>query len=238
MQTLSTSEELGGSRAAVNRFAYVFYATDDAYAAGAIIAATALRRTGAGRDIGFVFIYHGVSPAMVTRARHANFILKRGGTAAVHPRQVLPRLSYQAADFSARGVRAGGLHRLGLTSAPESRPSFHLAFIAGIPVKINATTTNRETEYRRRAVSEQFGIEIKRGVKVGYIKRKLKERRQKRWKKRIRQGGRWAEKGSTPVTNENSGSTSSRREREMVEKEIVMKTNILTNSLQCTECRG
>ncbi|MGA7872175.1 MAG: glycosyltransferase [Candidatus Binatus sp.] len=60
----------------MNRFAYVFYATDDAYAAGAIIAATALRRTGAGRDIGFVFIYHGVSPAMVTRARHANFILR------------------------------------------------------------------------------------------------------------------------------------------------------------------
>lgn len=60
----------------MNRFAYVFYATNDAYAAAAIIAATALRRTGAGRDIGFVFIHHGVSPAMVTRARHASFITK------------------------------------------------------------------------------------------------------------------------------------------------------------------
>lgn len=60
----------------MNRFAYAFYATNDAYAAAAIIAATALRRTGAGRDIAFVFIHHGVSPAMVTRARQANFITR------------------------------------------------------------------------------------------------------------------------------------------------------------------
>jgi lipopolysaccharide biosynthesis glycosyltransferase len=61
---------------AVNRFAYVFYATNDAYAASAIIAATALRRTGAGRDIEFVFLHHGVSPAMAARARQANFITR------------------------------------------------------------------------------------------------------------------------------------------------------------------
>lgn len=60
----------------MNRFAYVFYATNDTYAAAAIIAATALRRTGAGRDIGFVFLHHGVSPAMLARARQANFITR------------------------------------------------------------------------------------------------------------------------------------------------------------------
>ncbi len=99
--------------------------------------------------------------------------------------------------------------------------------IAGIPVKINATTTNRETEYRRRAVSEQFGIEIKRGVKVGYIKRKLKERRQKRWKKRIRQGRRWAVEGFYSRYKREFGEYVFSKKREMVEKEIVMKTNIL-----------
>jgi hypothetical protein len=57
----------------VNRFAYVFYATNDTYAAAAIIAATALRRTGAGRGIAFLLLHHGLSPAMVARARQANF---------------------------------------------------------------------------------------------------------------------------------------------------------------------
>lgn len=57
----------------MNPFAYVFYATNDTYAAAATIAATALRRTGAGRDIAFLFLHHGVSPAMVARARQANF---------------------------------------------------------------------------------------------------------------------------------------------------------------------
>ena len=60
----------------MNRFAYTFYATNDAYAAAAIIAATALRRTGAGRDIAFLFLHHGVSPDMVARARRANFITR------------------------------------------------------------------------------------------------------------------------------------------------------------------
>ncbi len=60
----------------MDRFAYVFYATNDAYAAAAIIAATALRRTGAGRNIAFLFLHHGVSAPMVARARQANFITR------------------------------------------------------------------------------------------------------------------------------------------------------------------
>jgi len=99
--------------------------------------------------------------------------------------------------------------------------------IPGIPVKINATTTNRKTKYRRIAVAEQFGIEIKRGVKVGHIGRKLKERRQKKWKKKIKQGRRWAVEGFYSRYKRQFGEYVFSRKREMVEKEIVMKTNIL-----------
>lgn len=99
--------------------------------------------------------------------------------------------------------------------------------IAGIPVKINATTTNRETEYRRRAVSEQFGIAIRPGIRFGNVTIRQKERRQKKWKKKIKQGRRWAVEGFYSRYKREFGEYVFSKKRELVEKEIVMKTNIL-----------
>jgi len=99
--------------------------------------------------------------------------------------------------------------------------------IAGIPVRINATTTNREAKYRRRAVSEQFGIPISPGIRFGNVTERQKKRRQKKWKKAIKQGKRWAVEGFYSRYKRQFGEYAFSKKRKMVEKEIVMKTNIL-----------
>jgi hypothetical protein len=99
--------------------------------------------------------------------------------------------------------------------------------VAGIPVRINATTTNRETKYRRRAVSEQFGIPISPGIRSGNVTERQKKLRQKRWKKAIMQGRRWAVEGFYSRYKRQFGEYVFSKKREMVEKELVMKTNIL-----------
>lgn len=99
--------------------------------------------------------------------------------------------------------------------------------VAGIPVKINSTTKNRKNKYRRKAISEQFGIKIERGIKIGGITRTDKELNQKTWKKSIKQGDRWFVEGFYSRYKRQFGEYVFSKKPELVEKEVLMKTNIL-----------
>jgi IS5 family transposase len=98
---------------------------------------------------------------------------------------------------------------------------------AGIPVKINSTTENRKSKFRRKAVSEQFGIEIKRGKRKVRLTKEAKEAKQKEWKKKIKQGDRWFVEGFYSRYKRQFGEYVFSRKKELIEKEIIMKTNIL-----------
>lgn len=99
--------------------------------------------------------------------------------------------------------------------------------IAGIPVRINSTTENRKNKFRRMAIKEQFDVKIGPGRKPDRIRREQREKKQKEWKKGIRQGKRWAVEGFYSRFKHQFGEYVFSRKSELVEKEIVMKTNIL-----------
>jgi IS5 family transposase len=98
----------------------------------------------------------------------------------------------------------------------------------GIPVKLNASPKGEGP--RRKAVREQFGIKLHRGrppKKRHFMTTEEKEAKQKRWKKRIGHGYRWTAEGFYSRFKRGFGECIFSKKRKNIEKEVVMKTNIL-----------
>lgn len=100
--------------------------------------------------------------------------------------------------------------------------------IPGIPVKLNASP--KGVGPRSRAAKDQLGIKPRRGrpsKKRHFVTPEQKDANQKKWKKRVRHGYRWVSEGFYARFKGLFGEYVFSKKRRNIEKEIVMKTNIL-----------
>lgn len=98
--------------------------------------------------------------------------------------------------------------------------------LPGIPVKLNASPKGMGP--RHDAVREQFDILKRKGrLPNQNMTREVKEANQKKWRKQIGHGYRWVVEGFYSRFKRLFGEYVFSRKRENVEKEVVMKANIL-----------